>query len=376
MENNYTQPIRVLHVIGAMDLGGAEAMIMELYRKIDRERIQFDFLVQTPKKCAYDNEIESMGGRIFHIKRFKGYNSVFFYKECSSFFRDHPEIKIVHGHIGSSAALYLLAAKKEGKRTIAHSHSAVGIRNFHDFFYKIFSFPTRYISEYLFGCSTEAGIARFGRKSVTQDNYYNFHNAINAEEYYFDPQIRFDIRQELGFSNEDLIIGTVGKMTQAKNPDFIIDIFEEVSKKDGKCIWVGNGELFNYCRNIVKEKQLEDSVLLTGRRDDIHRVLQAFDGFILPSLWEGLPVVAVEAQAAGLPCLISDVVSHETSISDLVKWESLKTNATKWAEEIIRLAKINIPKRESPINSIRENGYDIEYTAKWLADFYCNSIVI
>ena len=143
MEN---EPIRVLEVIGEMDLGGAESMIMNLYRCIDREKVQFDFLVHTQRKCAFDDEIEQLGGRIFHITKFNGRNAIRYYRECNKFFDQHPEIRVVHGHIGSSAALYLHAANKHGCYTIAHSHAANKITDFKSVVWAFFSFPTRYIA--------------------------------------------------------------------------------------------------------------------------------------------------------------------------------------------------------------------------------------
>lgn len=370
MLNNSKEPIRVLHVIGAMNVGGAETMIMDLYRKINRKKVQFDFLVHTDERCAYDSEIESLGGRIFRMTRLRGYNSFSYYRKCLSFFRQHPEISVVHGHIGSSASIYLYAAKKTRKYTIAHSHSAVGITNLHDFFYKIFAFPTRYIADSLFGCSTEAGIARYGKRMITKKKYMNFHNAIEVQDYFYNSQTRRMIRDEFGLKEEEIVIGTVGRMTKAKNPRFIIRVFDGIVQKGGKCLWIGTGELFDECKGMVHDKNLSQSVIMTGRRSDVPAILQAFDGFILPSLWEGLPMVAIEAQAAGLPCLISESVSHETAITDLVRWKSISDSPQDWSNEILSMAKEHKNDRSSPIDQIRKAGYDIEDTAKWLSDFY------
>lgn len=365
------RPIRVLQVIGAMNLGGAESMIMNLYRKIDRTKVQFDFLVQSADRCAFDDEIELLGGHVYRIKRFKGYNGVSFYKEASKFIKEHEEIQIIHGHIGSSAALYLSAAKKEGIYTIAHSHSADIIRNIHDIAYKFFSYPTRYIADALFGCSTEAGIARYGKRTVKKANYANFHNAIDLSVFLYDKELRVKTRKELHIDDE-IVLAAIGRVTPQKNPQFIFRVFSDAIKKydDVTCLWIGTGDKYDEYVAKVKAAGISDRLIMTGERTDIPRILQAIDGLILPSLWEGLPVVAVEAQTAGAACLLSNTISREAEISGLVEWESLNSQPSVWAERIVSLAKQNRKIRQSPINDIQKNGYDIDTTAKWLCEFY------
>ena len=216
MKNN---PIRVLQIIGIMNSAGAENMIMNLYRKIDRNRVQFDFLVHTEKKGFFDDEIASLGGKVYHIKRFNGLNPISYYKSVCEFFDEHPGYAAVHGHIGSCAAIYLYAAKRKGIFTIAHSHSALkDIRNFHDLFYRIYSYPTRYIADQLFGCSRAAGIARYGTKIVNTEKYMDFKNAIEIEKYIYNSEKRKRIRDEFGLSSTDIVIGTVGRITPPKKP--------------------------------------------------------------------------------------------------------------------------------------------------------------
>lgn len=369
------EPIRVLQVIGAMDRGGAESMIMNLYRGIDKTKVQFDFLVHTKKEGRFDAEIKELGGRIFSISRFTGINSLAYYLECNKFFKEHPEHKIVHGHIGSCASLYLEAAKRNGKFTIAHSHSAMtSINNLHDLFYRFFSYPTRYIADQLFGCSTEAGIARYGKKMVKREKYSNFCNAIELKKYLYDSSLRKTVRHNLHFTDKDIVIVQVGRLTQQKNPAMIFSVFQEIVRinENAICLWVGTGPDEEEYRKKIADIGLSDKIIMTGVRSDIPDILQAADCFLFPSLWEGLPVSVIEAQAAGLPCVLSDTISREVEISNLVEWHGLVESPKVWADRCLQLAMTNRAVRKSPEQTIIDNGYDIDTTSKWLADFYIN----
>lgn len=369
MEN---EPIRVLEVIGEMDLGGAESMIMNLYRCIDREKVQFDFLVHTQRKCAFDDEIEQLGGRIFHITKFNGRNAIRYYRECNKFFDQHPEIRVVHGHIGSSAALYLHAANKHGCYTIAHSHAANKITDFKSVVWAFYSFPTRYIAKQLFGCSTEAGRARYGKRAVGSKKYKNFNNAIDVSRYAYDYQTRIDMRKSLGIGKDEILIGAVGRVSHQKNPEMIYGIFDCLAKRSGetRCIWIGSGELEDAYRRRIIDSGYADKIIMAGRRNDIPQLLQALDVLILPSFFEGLPVTIIEAQAASLPCVLSDTISRETAVTDLVTWKSIEDSPEQWADECINIAKSTMHHRTDKKQELVNAGYDIKETAKWLGKFY------
>ena len=371
-----TEPLRVLHVVRKMDLGGAESMIMNLYRNIDRETVQFDFLVHQDGRAAFDEEIESLGGRIYHISAMNGINPVSYYRNCRQFFNDHKEIAIVHGHLGSSSALYLKAAKTEGKYTIAHSHSVGTIRSFRNIAFRLYSYPARFVADSFFGCSTEAGEARFGKKVVKSDAYINFPNAINTDIFRYDDDVRTDVRKELGINEEEILIGTVGRMVEAKNPEFMIDVFSEAIKADRnvKCVWVGDGELGERIRKDIHSRQMDDRVILPGMRNDIERLLQGMDCFVMTSLYEGLPVSAIEAQASGLPCILSDHITPEVEVTDNIVWKSINDSPSDWADGAIRLAAGRKSLRCSPIEQIKANGYDIRTSAKTLEMFYLSVI--
>lgn len=366
------KPIRVLQVLHVLNRGGAEAMVMNLYRRIDRTRVQFDFLVHSQKPGLFEEEIKAMGGRIFRVHAFKGFNLISYYRECLNFFKTHSEIKVVHGHLGSCAAYYLHAAKKSGIFTIAHSHSAGSLKNFFDLSYKIFSYPTRWIADQLFGCSTEAGIARYGIRAAKSNRYKNFNNAVDTSLFHFNKDKRQALRKEFNINNTTLMIGTVGRVTRQKNPLRIYSIFKEIIRQNPNviCLWVGTGEMENQIKDMITNDGVEDKIIMTGIRSDIPAIMSALDCMIFPSLWEGLPVSVIESQMANLPCVLSTNISRETEISDLLSWRSLSDSDTDWAADAISLAINHRDRREHYFFLPETSGYDIDNTVIILTKFY------
>lgn len=363
------EPIRILHVLTAMNRAGAETMLMNLYRDFDRTKIQFDFAVTTTKHCDYDDEIESLGGHIIHYPLYTGKNHFAYKKWWREFFCNHPEYRIVHGHIGSTAAIYLKIAKKYGCFTIAHSHSTSGGFGLRKLLYKIYSFPTRYIADFCVGCSTEALVSRYGRKMAKLDKSRILPNGVDVDKYRYDPIINAEVRKELGISEGQIVVGTVGRLYQPKNPYFIIDILIELKKycRDYVFLWVGTGELKDEIFALIKDNNLQDNVLLLGVRSDVPRILQALNVFILPSIYEGLPVIGVEVQSAGIPMLCSDKVSPEVGLSKCCKFLPI-TSVKPWVDGILKEQEFRRILDAS--NDVINAGFDIHTTAEWLMDFY------
>lgn len=373
MEQKYDNPIRVLEVFGKMNRGGAETMMMNLYRKMDKSCIQLDFMVHTDDCCQFDDEIVKTGGRIYRVPRFKVYNFFSYRRAWRLFYKEHPEHQIIHGHMGATAAIYLHEANKVGRFTIAHSHSAESPKKcLHDYLYAIFSMPTRYVAKFFMGCSTEAGIARFGKRIVSSNQYTNFPNAINLKDFTYDLNVRNMGREKLGISNNSLVFVHVGRVTIQKNPFMLYQIFKEIVRQDSDaiCLWVGTGELEDLFRQKIETEHLQDRIWMTGVRDDIPTLLMLADCFLFPSLWEGLPVSVIEAQASGLPCVISDTISKEVEITSYIEWKNLSERPADWAFKCLTLAKNNRGKRNSPIEDVRKGGYDIEDSVKWMTNFY------
>lgn len=364
--------LRILHVVGTMNRGGAETFLMNLYRKMDREKIQFDFVVHDRQKSDYDDEIKKLGGKIYYMPHYNGINHFSYIKEWRRFFLNHPQYPIIHGHIRSTAAIYLKIAKKFNRITIAHSHGTSSRGNWINKFIKTaMQYPIRHIADYFFACSKEAGIWLFGNKICQSNHYYILNNAIDSRQFAFSPNLRRKKRKELKIEQQ-FVLGHIGNFDVVKNHSFLIDVFHCVCQKDDKCtlLLVGGGDvsLQKDIKEKVKQKGLTDKVKFLGKRTDVNELLNAFDVFLLPSLHEGLPLVAVEAQSNGLMCLLSDMISKEAAITENVEFVSLKKPAEFWAERILSYNKSY--KRLDMKEAIQNADYDINSISLWLTEFY------
>jgi len=361
------EPIRVLHVIRLMNHGGVESMIMNLYRNIDRSKVQFDFVQNSNEPAVYDEEILSLGGKIYRCPHYNGKNHFAYTGWWNNFFKAHPgEYAIVHGHLGSTAAIYLSIAKKYGCYAIAHSHSAgAGSLGF-----RLFSYPTRFVADHFFACSREAGIARFGKKVGTDAEMCQvLNNAIDTNRFAFCEEARNEMWRKLKIPPEAIVLGHLGRFRTEKNHLFLLDIFAEFlrSQPDAMLLLVGDGELRGQIENKIMEKQLQNKVILAGARSNTWDYYNVMDVFVMPSLYEGVPVSLVEAQASGLPCVVSSVVPQEAAITDSVRFISLDAGAQLWADVVEKEA--SSPRR-NVLTQLKEAGYDIVKTAKWLEEYY------
>lgn len=366
--------IRVLHVQMGMNRAGIETMIMNYFRHMDRTKIMFDFAGYMRKKCDYDDEIIRLGGRIFYYPKYNVYNHWEFVKWWEDFFDTHPEYKIVHGHSEGTYAIYLKIAKKHGCITIAHSHSAYGIEmpTPKSIMFKLSSLRTRSISHYFFGCSKQALIDKFGKKIARDRNRSKvINNAINVQKFSFDNYRRNIIREKMGLRKRLLVIGTVGRMERPKNPFFILNILKNLNARGADFIflWCGIGKEEKKIKKWVWKNKLQEKVKLLGQRGDIENILLAMDVFIMPSLWEGLSVACIEAQASGLPIIVSDSVSQECDITGNCKFLPCD-NADQWCNEIVKTSYDHV--RINTYTQIVNAGYDISVEAKKLTDIYTN----
>lgn len=359
--------IRVLHIVTYMGRGGLETMIMNYYRHIDRKKIQFDFLVHREFEADYDKEIESLGGRIYRIQKLNPFSNKY-KKSLRAFFLNHPEYKIVHVHQDCLSSVVLKIAKQCNIPVrIAHSHSKDQIK---DMRYPIKLYYRRFISKYatfLFACGKEAGDWMF-----CGSPYRILSNAIDVDQYSFNDDIRVKKRRLLGLDENDVVIGHVGSFYYPKNHEFLIDVFREIhnDNKKVKLILVGEGPQKTHIENKVKALGLEKNVIFTGVCKDVPEIMQSFDLFIFPSIFEGLGIVAIEAQAAGLPCFISDGVPDEAMITNLAIKIPLSKGAKQWADIILR----NNYARKNTKSEIIKAGFDILDNAQWLQEFYLDKL--
>jgi glycosyltransferase involved in cell wall biosynthesis len=359
--------IRILHVLGGLDRGGAETMVMNLYRAIDRTQVQFDFIIHTEKHQAYYDEIIALGGKIYSFPAFNGLNYIKMKKLWKLFFKEHSEYKILHSHVRSYASLYLPIARKFGLKTIIHSHntsSGKGIKAIVKWFMQR---GLRNKVDYYFACSDVAGKWLFGEEIVKQPNYFVLKNAIDVEKYKFSELSRKKVRDEFNLKDK-FIIGHVGRFHPQKNHLFLLDVFARIHKKHPESILmlVGTGEMLNLVKERVVDLDLDDSVIFTGSRADVNELLSAFDVFLFPSLFEGLPVTLVETQAAGLVSLVSDTVTKEIAMSGLIQYIPINRGVEPWIEAV---EKCSVNRRDFS-DKIRKEGYDIFTTSKNLEIFY------
>ena len=366
-----SEPIRVLVLDTVMDRGGAETMIMNYYRQIDRSKIQFDFLVNRPYEAAYEKEIQELGGKIFRMCPLYPQYFGRYKKEVREFLKAHPEYQIIHSNLEERSYFALKEAKKlDIPVRISHSHNAPRGFDLKSIIRYYFRANLKPQVTHMFTCGEEAGIWLYGKKQ--QDQVIMMNNAIDAKLYQYHPAVEEEMRKELGLEGK-FVIGHVGRFFPQKNHTFLIDIFAKVyqQNKNAVLLLVGGGELETEIKEKVEELNLTEAVKFLGVRSDIHRIMQAFDVFILPSLFEGFPVTMVEAQAAGLPCIISDQVPPQCAITKNVEIISLKQSPQQWAE---RLLSYQNTKKQNTYETIVKQNFDIKANAKWLQKFYLEEL--
>ena len=359
---------RILHVVTDMNRGGLETMLMNYYRNVDRDKIQFDFLTHRNYAGDYDDEIKAMGGLIYHIPRLNPF-SARYKKALRSFFKNHPVYNVIHVHQDCMSSVVLEAAEEAGIPVrIAHCHNSDQDRNFK---YPIKLYYRERIEDHathLMACSIDAGDWMF-----KGGDYQIIPNAINVSDYACNEDKRREVRAAFGFDDKDFVIGHVGRFMRQKNHGFLIDVFDELNRMTpAKLILVGDGELKKSIEKKVESMGLSDRVIFTGVRDDVPDILRAMDIFLFPSQYEGLPLTLIEAQASGLPCYISDQISDEAVVTGNVTMMSLMMSARAWAKRIF-LSEAGCGKatdRRDNTEAVRSAGFDIADNAEKLQEFY------
>ncbi len=363
--------VRVVHVLHSMNCGGAESLIMNIFRSIDRSKIQFDFLVNCFDDMFYEKEIQELGGRIFRMKFLTQLTPPVYERQLYIFFKNHPEFKIVHSHLETTTGIILKQAKRAGVSVrIAHSHNSrftrAGLSAFAENAFK--SYCRKKIvpnATKLFSCSDLASEWLYGDK---KGEAVLIRNGILSDRYAYNEEVRKEVRAELGIADNIKVIGHVGRFNEQKNHSFLIDVFAEHIKLNDNSVLllVGEGYLEESIREKVKRLGLENKVMFLGLRSDVDRIMQGFDLFLLPSLFEGLPLVIVEAQAAGLICLAADTISPLSDLGcGLVKYLPIY-DAGVWAKAIDE----SKGERKITTQQVIDSGYDIATSAKELETFY------
>lgn len=359
--------IRVLHVVDHMGLGGIQSFIMNVYRNIDRSKIQFDFLLHKKDGNRFLPEIQCLGGVVYFVPaRNKG---VFHNKVAlNSFFKTHPEYKVVHQHESSLSYIEpLIAARHNGVPIrIIHSHSSrMSNSIMHRILHIVNAWRVHRVATHFLACGCMAG-RWFYSQSKIKDGFTVVLNAISLRDFQFDEQIRKEVRCELGLCNEKVYCH-IGRFDSVKNHSFLIDVFYELVKLESgaKLVLVGTGPLMEEVRRKSDSLGLHENIMFLGLRKDVNRILQAVDAVILPSIYEGFPLTAIEAQAAGLPFVMSDSVSSEALIKSNTLALSLDQTPKYWASCIVKNVK-RIPDNAE----MYKNGFDIANTVMVLTNIY------
>lgn len=373
-------PVRIAQILGNMDGGGVEQVVMNYYRNVDRNKVQFDFFVFDSSKRIPEKEIEALGGRVYRLCGLKHISR--YVKTLAQLLKDGG-YKLVHCHLSTLSGPALKAAKMAGVPVrIIHNHSTSGgkrelVRNLAKAVLKPFCGRnatvrfacSEYAAHWMFGNSPVCGIQD---ENVSEKSVRILHNAVDADFFKSDDSKRASLRNELGISPDALVFGHIGRFCPQKNQSFLIDIFAEIHQKNPSAylLMAGTGEDFELISAKIDEKGLREKVLLLGQRSDTDRLYNAMDCFVLPSNYEGLCVVGVEAQAIGVSCLFSDKITQEVQIGGRVKFLSLDASAEVWAAAALAAAEND---GKSPAD-LSVCGYDIVTEAKKLTEYYLKSV--
>ena len=362
--------LRVLHSVSNMARAGIETMLMNYYRNMDLSRIQFDFLANKPAPGEYDEEIRGMGGRVFVSPGLSPLRYPRYRRFMADLLHGDPDIGIVHAHNEAMGYYALQSAKDAGIRVrIAHAHNTRIIRDY--------KYPLKMVCKLLlpgaatdyWSCGRDAGIYYYGEKRWN-DSGFILHNAIDVQRFAFQREVRERQRRLYGLEN-CFVIGHVGRFNVQKNHTRLLDVFAEIAKRDSdaRLVLIGVGELEQSVQEKARAIGVQEKTLFLGQMADVSEWYQAMDCFVMPSLFEGLPVVGIEAQAAGLPCVFSDRVTDEVLLSSKARRLPLRADDAEWAGEIMA-ARLPEAERIQGADIVRQAGYDIHTEARKLQETY------
>ncbi|MBQ6060789.1 MAG: glycosyltransferase family 1 protein [Clostridia bacterium] len=364
--------LRVLHSVSNMARAGIETMLMNYYREMDRDRIQFDFLANKPEPGEYDEEIRSMGGRVFVSPGLNPLHYPRYRRFVADLLHENPDIRIVHAHNEAMGYYALRSARDAGIRVrIAHAHNTRIIR---DYKYSLKLMCKQLLpgaaTDY-WSCGRDAGIYYYGKKRWNESGFI-LRNAVNVERFRFRPDVRERQRQQYGLQ-DCFVIGHVGRFNIQKNHSRLLEIFAAAAKEapDARLVLIGTGELEPAMREKANSLGIMDKTVFAGQMADVSGWYQAMDCFVLPSRFEGLPVVGIEAQAAGLPCVFSDRVTDEAVLSPEAVRVSLDADNVEWVRRILKARRPETDRSRGADTACRA-GYDIHTEARKLQELYLN----
>ncbi len=372
------EPKRILHITEMLSAAGIESFIMNVYRNIDRTQVQFDFLVLRDEKEFYDDEIASLGGKKYFVHsniRNTLLRVIDESRQIERFLKNN-HYDIVHIHYTTPLrAFYLKAAKNANVPVrIYHSHSAE-VSGKSRIKIAIYNYCKKVIDKYAthyFACSQAAANWIYSKKTIDSNQVKIIYNGIDTKRFTFDEAIRNNIRKELGINDEFVIINT-GRFTEQKNQSFIFDIVDYIRNninKEVRLLLLGEGPLKDEYEIKANRLGIAENVIFLGVRKNVQDFLFASDCFIMPSLYEGLPVAGIEAECTGLPCVFSSSITKEVSVNELCVFVDLSGGIVEWSRSVIGFDKKF--GRDEAAKKVKEAGYDIKDVAKNMEHFYLN----
>lgn len=372
------KPARVLHVVSAMHRGGAETMIMNIYRKIDRDKVQFDFITHRNEKCDYDDEIVSLGGRIFYCRSLGQSGPLKYVYNLSRIIKEQGPYKAVHAHTDFQTGFVALAARLVGvKVRITHSHTTAYRLNpgyIDKLQLAVFRGLIRLNSTCKVACGKEAARFLYGDSLLRRGKVSILNNGINLELYESNKEHSSDnLKNIMGISSDKVVIGHIGRFCKEKNHEFILELAEYMKNEGRECIFllIGDGPLRNEIEAKAEEKQLLNNIRFLGIRNDIQDLMKILDVLIMPSLCEGVPLVLIEAQASALPCVISSNITDEVDLGlGLLQPIGLHEPLKMWSDTIFTIQSAAKPAWEEIKEKIIKNNYDVENNIKKVFSLY------
>ena len=367
--------IRILHILHSMNRGGAEAMLMNYYRNIDRSRVQFDFLLTEQNRCQYEDEIERMDGKVYRVPLLTFSNPFPYIKGVKKFLREHPEYRIVHSHTSSKSAIPLWVAKGCGVPVrVCHAHSSSSGHGLEGFVRWGLGVWLKRVATDFMSCGKGATICWYGKEYLDKTHFVP--NAVDMEKYGFEASARQTKRESLHLSADDCVLGMVSRFHPVKNHLFALDVLASLKARGckAKLLFVGDGELRYAIEEKIERLNLKEDVVLTGLVCDVPNYLQAMDMVLMPSIHEGLPVSLVEAQANGLPIVASDGIPQEVDVTGNIVFQPL--DVFVWADCLASKIAQGVERDLKAVEKVRSAGYEIKTASKCLEDWYMKKVQV
>jgi glycosyltransferase involved in cell wall biosynthesis len=365
--------IKVAYILGKLHSGGKKNLVMEYYRHVDTSKVRIDFICDSDSNSIPEEEVKALGGKVYRVTP---YEHIFQnMREMEQIFREE-QYDVVHAWDSMMNLFPMVLAKRAGVKVRISESLSMANKHEKKTFIKYALRPFSSVAaNYYMACGVDCGVFQFGRKAYEQGRIAIFKTVINAKANAYDPELRAVTRRKFGWEDKT-VYGFIGRYMMQKNPVLIIDVFNEIQKIQASAhlVLIGFGELEEKMMERVKAYGVSDKVENLGRREDIKQFYNAFDAFLLPSLYEGLPVVGLESQSCGLPIFFSTEITPEAKACDMAHYISLKTPALDWAKQIVPIVEQNIPVRKSYAEEVIAAGFDSESEAKRLQRFYMDAL--